>query len=500
MFACSWVICSASMPPARFRFDRMSKAQVGKTSPGAANKRDHTEVVGTAGPLIRWPGRPDFALSWGLAGASALLSGAAAVALGPIALALPLAALGVVWLVRRPPILLAAFLNVGIFKGAAVFDSLPVDITAVLGLLLAGVCVHRLVDGRMTRPPLGLWAPVLVIAVLAVLSLAWTPVPDYGSEKAAKFVTFTLLSALAPFFVLESRRDLILLLWALVALAALAAGASLADPGTAESGRFEFGGRDNTILTSRLICIGALVLLLGAGLLGLRGAWRLAAPVAALGLLAVAAGIGSRGPLISLALAIACVLLTSILRRPRQLVPAVLAVAAGVAVFPFVSLPETSRERLAQTIQNPAASVEEDGRAALYRQAVEITDRYPLRGIGTGGFFLYSYVLADQEEKYPHNIFLELSAEFGLLPALLLALSVLVAVVALYTRTWQVPQDEDRRLLYLFGGLFLFNLFAVQFSGDINDNRVFWAMLGVVWLLAVHGIPGEDERRQPGRP
>jgi O-antigen ligase len=397
--------------------------------------------------------------------------------------------------VQRPPILLAVFLQVGIFKGASAFDAAPVDVTAVLGLLLAGVCLHRVANGRLMRPPAWLLAPLLVIAVLAALGLAWTPVPDYGAEKAGKFLTFTLLSAIAPFLVLESRRDLTLLLWALVALAALAAGLSAADPGAAESGRFEFGGRDNTILTSRLICSGALVLLLGAGALGLGRAGRIAAPVAALGLVLVAVGIGSRGPLISLALAVGCVLLASILRRPGQLVPAVLAVAAAVAVFPFVSLPETSRERLERTISNPAASVEEDGRSALYSKAVELAESQPLRGIGTGGFFLYSYVLADQEERYPHNLFLELAAELGLAPAVLLALSILAAIVAIYARTWRLPQDEDRRLLYVFGGLFLFNLFAVQFSGDINDNRVFWAMLGVTWLLAAHGVPDQRESR-----
>ena len=53
----------------------------------------------------------------------------------------------------------------------------------------------------------------------------------------------------------------------------------------------------------------------------------------------------------------------------------------------------------------------------------------------------------------------------------------------------------DRRLVFVVGGLFLNNLFAVQFSGDINDNRVFWAMFGVAWVVARYGIP--DPARGP---
>ena len=43
---------------------------------------------------------------------------------------------------------------------------------------------------------------------------------------------------------------------------------------------------------------------------------------------------------------------------------------------------------------------------------------------------------------------------------------------------------------------FLLNFFAAQFSGDFNDNRTFWALLGVGWWVAVRGVP----EPQAGRP
>ena len=88
-----------------------------------------------------------------LIGAAALAVGSAgaAVALGPVALALPAGALCLALLVRHPPVLLALFLHVGVFKGASAFDAFPVDVTAALGLLLAAVCLHRALEGRSAR-------------------------------------------------------------------------------------------------------------------------------------------------------------------------------------------------------------------------------------------------------------------------------------------------------------------------------------------------------------
>ena len=423
-----------------------------------------------------------------LAGATAVVAALAAVTLGPVALGLPVALALVVLFVRYPPALLVTYVYVGVFKGQPVLADLPFDVTIVMGLLLVGISLHRLLEGRARPVPVGYLALLVLIAAMLAVSLAWTPMPEYGTEKVLRFVSLTAIAALAPFFIFEDRRDLQVLLWATVGLALLGAGVSLLDSGGAESGRIEFGGNENTIFTSRLLCAGALVLLV-APAFGLSRRLRLVAPLLGVGLAVVALGVGSRGPVVSLALALVCVAAASVVKSPRQLVSVVLIVAVGIAIFPLISLPETSRERFQETVDNPVATLEEDGRSRLYDKAIELTEANPVLGFGSGGFFLYSYVLLDQEEKYPHNIFLELSAEVGLGPALALALAVLYVLVMLGRRAWTAESEADRRLMFVLGGLFLLNLFAVQFSGDVNDNRVFWATLGVAWLLASHGMP-----------
>jgi hypothetical protein len=391
-------------------------------------------------------------------------------------------------LARYPPALLVVYVYIGVFKGQGVLTDLPFDITAVLGLLLAAVCLSRLLQGRARRVPAGYLGLLLLIAVMLAVGLTWSPMHAYGSEKVLKFFSFTALAALAPFFIIENRRDLTHLLWATVGLAALGALVSLTDPGSAETGRLEFGGNENTIFTSRLLCAGALVLLV-APALGLPRPLRLLSPLLGIAFVIVAAGIGSRGPIVSLALALACVIAASAFTGPRQLLAVLLIVAAGIAIFPLIDLPETSRQRLEQTVNDPAQTFETDGRSRLYGKAIELTEQHPVFGFGTGGFFLFSYVLIDQTERYPHNMFLELSSEVGLAPAIALAVAVLYVLLALGRRALAARGSPDRRLIVVFGALFLMNLFAVQFSGDINDNRVFWAMFGVAWLLARYGVP-----------
>jgi O-antigen ligase len=200
-------------------------------------------------------------------------------------------------------------------------------------------------------------------------------------------------------------------------------------------------------------------------------------------------------------LALVCTIAAVVLREPRRVIPVLVLVVAGIAALPFISLPETSSERLTGLVREPEQTFSKDLRSRLYSKGIELAEENPARGIGAGGFFIYSYVVTNREERYPHNIFIEAAAELGIAPMLLLAASVLALLLLLYRRAWSSGGD-DRSAVYLIAGVFLLNLFAAQFSGDFNDNRTFWAMLGVGWLVARFGVVGarEGEEAQGSSP
>lgn len=431
-----------------------------------------------------------------LGGAVATVSALLAVMLGPAALGVPVLVVLGALLARHPLVLFVVFGHIGLFKQQPIVDSLPFDATVALGILLALVCLQRVLTGRATAPPFMFVLPVLVIGLLLAISLNWTPEYDYGLQKTLRFATLTSIGAFAPFCLLETRNDLIRLL-KVFAGCALVGGLLVGVFGSTQAdNRLEFGGAANTIFTSRFLSSGALILILGA-MLKVFPRHRVPVAMLGFGLVAVAAGIGSRGPLVGLALALVCTLAAVVLREPARVLPVLVVVAAGIAVFPFISLPETSAQRLQGLAANPVGTLSEDLRSRLYGKAIELSQQYPERGIGAGGFFLYSYVLTNREERYPHNVFLEASSELGVFPAVLLAASVLLMLMGLYRRAWGASSEADRNLVYVIAGLFLLNFFAAQFSGDFNDNRTFWALLGVGWWVAIRGVP---DRAQAPRP
>ncbi|HEX6752913.1 MAG TPA: O-antigen ligase family protein [Solirubrobacterales bacterium] len=418
----------------------------------------------------------------------AAAAAAATVVLGPLALALPVAGGVAYLLVRYPLVLYVAFLYIGLFKGRGAIESSPVDVTLLLGALLAGVCLLRLLEGRFRLPPLMLGLPYVLIATLLAVSLIWTPELTYGTEKTLKFASLTALATFAPFLLVDGRdalRQLLVLLAGVGVVGALIV-LSLGSTSSAEGGRLVFNEAADTIFTARFLLTGAFVLLFGAAL-KLWRRHRLPIAVVGVAVVVIAASIGSRGPLAGFVFAVLCTIVAIVLREPRRVLPVLLAIGIGVAVLPFISLPETSSERIGGLVSNPAGAFNEDLRSRLYEKGFELAKENPVRGIGAGGFFIYSYVVTNREERYPHNVFLEMAAELGLAPTLLLVASILTMLALLYKRAW-AAEGDDRTLIYLLSGVFLVNFFATQFSGDFNDNKTFWAMLGLGWLVAAYGL------------
>jgi O-antigen ligase len=412
-----------------------------------------------------------------LGAAVAGLAAAATVMAGPAALAIPAVLLIAIFFLREPLALFALYLVIGLFKEEAVVKSLPVDATLALGLLLALVCGVRLVTGRVRTVPFGFALTIAVVALSLVASLAWTSAHSYGSEKTTTFLTVTMLAIGAPFFLFERWEDLRRFFTWTVVVAVPVALLALAHP-SVDTGRL---AGDNTIGTSRLLCIAALILVLGA-----LGRSRIRLPAAAF--IAIAAGVGSRGPILSFALTLAVTLAAWLLRVPRKVAPVLAVAAVSIAVVPFVSLPASSSQRLSEAAHDPVATFRENDRYFLAQQAFELIDRHPIRGAGAGAFST-----VNATAKWPHNIFLELWSELGLAALIVVATAIVAALVGLFRLAWRLPtHGREQELVYILLGVFVFNVLAVQVSGTINDNRDFWGMLAIVSLVVAGGLNPRD--------
>jgi O-antigen ligase len=407
-----------------------------------------------------------------LAGAVAIVAASAAVLIGPRALAIPFALAIVVFLVREPLALLALYLEVGLFKDEAVVKSLPVDATLALGLLIAALCGVRLVTGRVRAVPFGYALTIAVVAISLVVSLGWSDGGSYGHNKVTTYLTVTMLAIGAPFFLFETWGDLRRFFTWTVVVAVPVAGLALTHPAR-DSGRL---AGDNTIGTSHLLCTAAIILLLVA-LGGSR--WRVPATIGAAGFIAIAAAVGSRGPILSLAVALVVTVTAWLLRAPRKAAPVLAVAALGLAIVPFVSLPATSSERLSSAARDPVAAYRRDDRYGLAKEAVKLIDAHPIRGAGAGAFSA-----VDPLVKWPHNLFLELWSELGLVAVITVAGAIAVVLLGLFRTAWRLPEHApEQQLAYVMLAVFVFNAVTVQVTGDINQNRVFWGILAISWLV-----------------
>ena len=435
----------------------------------------------------------------------AVVAGAAAVLLGPLALAIPFAAVAAYLLVRDPPVLLALFVFVPYFEAAPGIRSIPVDPTAGLAALVLLAIALRLLSGEPWRlPPAPFAIALAVLALIVLVGLSWSAAPEYGREKALKFFTVTALTALSPFVLLRSRADVRRFLYAIVAGGLLVTVLTpILPPTVAEGiatqydtkGRYSFGGQ---IFPARFLCTAALILLVMPGLVQTRSRWRWAAPALALGVAYVALGFGARGPIGAFLFTLAAVALLASLRSTRALVGVLIAVAVAAAVLPFVTVPDSASQRIREAASNPVGTLRGDTRWVLYQQALDLMAEHPITGAGTGSYASYVGIVSPPRQRllYPHNIFLELWAELGIVAVVAFLVIVLGAVWALMRRLTEADDGGERLLLVLALGLLIFNLLVSQVSGDINDNRTVLLASALALVLA-RGLPEHAPEARP---
>jgi O-antigen ligase len=198
------------------------------------------------------------------------------------------------------------------------------------------------------------------------------------------------------------------------------------------------------------------------------------------GVAAGAAGLvvlsGSRGAMVAVTCATAALLLVAgaSLRTGtalyRTLVLALFALLVSIPTGLAIRVHEVLQARVVELTLEQRHTAGRDGLVSL---AGELWLGAPLHGIGLGGFADHSPLL------YPHNLFLEVLLEGGLIAFLMLCLCTGIMIVTLYRR-WR---EIDSRLVSL---LILFFVGA-QFSGDLFDSR--WVFVLGAACIGTPGAP-----------
>jgi O-antigen ligase/uncharacterized membrane protein YhdT len=387
-----------------------------------------------------------------------------------------------------------------------------IDVTALpLGAALLGVAlIFRLIDRRNRRGAFSLGdlfrgqgkgiASFLLFAAVVTTSYLYTRAPGYGGDKLVSFLTVGALMFFAPFIILEDDRD-----FRHFAIGTIAFGLMLAFARIIAGSQGVFGQHEEVthIGIGQLMGM-AILLVLNYKFVESRAARNLlilCLPLLAAGLIAAEA----RGPL----LALLPILVASLFIRRREMSlisPRAAMLGVAVIVAALVIVPgqwfqgeaakkfQVKSQELVEFAQGGSYSEKGSGgrRLVFFDAALDGIAEKPAAGWGVGGWATYYW--HNDAWEYPHNLFLEVGVEEGLL-----GLAALLAFLAIAFKAAKKAFDEA-------SGRFAFVLPVVAYcvlltlsSGDIDDNRFLWFWCSVAFV-ACRMISSDRQEEAPASP
>jgi len=386
--------------------------------------------------------------------------------------------------------ILAFYLTAGYLKADPRLAWLPIDLTLLLAVTVLGATLVQFIKGGLKVPRGIVFVLILFLLVLIPSAIQGEVRDQYAREKVMRMYTVTLLAALAPMVLIRSLESLGKFLNALSIVGILMAFDALARLWTGEDiSRLEAFG-SNTIALGRAVGFSLMWVVLYF-LFGRRSFAGASGTLLLILMLIVALiGSGSRGPLVAamFSLSLALFLFPSLVGRKVF----VLGFAAIIGISGMLSfIPLTSLERIVTFLRG---EVDTSGglRLDAYALSIDYIRRNPI-GLGLGGFSEISDLWGrDVKLVYPHNIVLEVFLEGGWLAGIYIIVLLGCAVRNSYLL---VKKHFTKESIGLFLGIVYYFVNAMV-SGDLNDNRLLFAVVGV----SLTGLlPNTLEQRIRGR-
>jgi O-antigen ligase len=418
-------------------------------------------------------------------------------------LAAALAPLALLPLLIAPVLAVAAAITALAVAAAWHSPAIPIALAGMPAVAFAVLGSNPLPEGAVTAG-VGAWVALAVALAIArrddlvvralvslpvlatVALLGWmmfrlgdSTAAGYGTVKLQLFALGNVLLLAGGAVVGLRRADFRLLIGLTLAVATagslvVALGIVSGEAATINPGRLAVSPSEDPISLGRdsatAIMI-AIYFIIASHAPAVRVAALAALPVTAVALLAA----GSRGPVLGAVAGIAVLLsLTATDRRSRQRL--LLVAAAGLVSLSLVSaiVPDAAFSRALSILTLGGDGMSSNGRVYLWELAVAAFESYPVAGIGTG-----SFASVPIGESYPHNLFLEAAAEFGLVGLALVVVFVL-STLARLPRLLRDGREAGMHDVALLAALLTAALVNALFSGGMPSNEHAWLWAGVV--------------------
>ena len=360
-------------------------------------------------------------------------------------------------------------------------------------IFIAAAIIYANIIGFQIRiPPLSMDKYVLLMVLYLAFSVYFvTPDRAFGGEKLRTYLTNVLLFYV-PVLLVKDKADFIAMVKGMVIYGVFFTGFCLLsyfglEPyfGSDIDGRFSTLGL-NTIWVARHLTYAILACLFFIKIY-LAEPFRNIGKISVLILLVIIQSYltfltGSRGPLLSIMIAIGFVVLISIrLRLFYIILIALISIILVLAVLQF--MPSHIADRL--LTRDPKSQVTIQLRLAANVQALNLFWENKILGGGLGSFRGVSSL------RFPHNVFTETLGELGLI-GFTLFLTILSLGVSYLIK---MRKRIDKSILYLIIAIFITSIVNINFGELIGGTYYLYLSLGLIYCVRVLSL---DQRGQMG--
>lgn len=383
------------------------------------------------------------------------------------------------------------FLFAGVYKADPRFKWAPVDLTALFFVLSVIVAIIIFIRRgfRFERYSLLLVGVCLVFVMYVFASLAWTPGVVYARQKALYIATLTFWPLVATALIVanDSRRVKRFLLGLFIFSLWIAVESLIFFLKTKKFGFVTaLGGEEGQgayLILGRVLGLGTVIVF--SYLLFFAKSWltRILALLIFFFFFFDMLILGGKGPFFATvtALLIPLVMGWKINYKPSirikkyvLLIILLFLFIGGIIVYMFVAGKATVTLARIRVMVEPSMGESAGERLDYYIKSFQLWEEQPLVGHGIGSWPILLGI--GDLRNYPHNIILEIIVELGLIGVLIFLSIVFLSVRAL----GKTKMLRENPFLILLLMLFINTIVNSMVSGDISDNRIVFAMLGIL--------------------
>jgi len=407
---------------------------------------------------------------------------------------------GILLIFRFPDIGVALSFSSAIFKEwltgiIPIFAAFDFTI-AIFGLTFISIMFSIIKNGTIFEITFHKsFLPLLLFTTFLIFSTFYTSSFNYGNLKAFSFLTFNLGLFIAPIFVINEEKYAWRMIYFLIAIGVVITAYSLFN-------------LINSILTLSIIYtfrstflgvnsigfanwVGSINILLITIFPTIReNKWKRIA-LSVIFLFGIAMLVtNSRGPMLSFMLTGLILFLIRVKEIPARKIALIIFSLVLFLIIVINILPPQLIDRYVgvfdqgQNVSKRVAFYTVSTRLDFWKASLNSASNSISNlffGIGSGGFSTLYY--NKDFIWYPHNIFLEVLCELGLIGLVLLCWHFIsIFKDGINTLLKKLPYKQMNLLLAYILTAF-FNLLSAQFSGDLNRNRRIWFFLGTVIAL-----------------